>query len=100
MRMPNQTPGRGGYSDDATIPGGGFDYDDPMSPDEAMYGGGVSGEYQDAAGEDGLDDGDGGEGYEDETDESDDLYGPGDDELYDGEEEPDILESPRRIGED
>jgi hypothetical protein len=99
MPMPNQRPqGTGGYSDDATIPGGGFDYDDPTSPDEARYGGGVSGEYQDPAGEDDFDYGD--EGYEDEADEGDDLYGPGDDQLYEGEEESDILESPRRIGED
>jgi hypothetical protein len=97
--MPNQRPpGTGVYSDEATIPGSGFDYDDPVSSQDAMYGGGMSGEYQDTAGEEDYDYGD--EGSAEEPDESDDLYGPDDDELYSGEEESDILESPRRIGED
>jgi hypothetical protein len=78
MRLPNQRPsGAGEYTDDATIPGTGL-YDDDTG-------------FRDAAGEDDY-------GYGDESNEedSDDLYGPEDldDDDFDEDQEPDILESP------
>lgn len=87
MGLPNQRPsGPGGYQDDATIPGNG-----PYMP------GAAGDEY-------GYESYDDGEEAENEDFGEDDLFDaeePGDDELYeDGEQDPDILSSPRGLSDD
>jgi hypothetical protein len=90
MGLPNQGPsGAGGYQDDATIPGHGPYMPEGAAGDEYGYG------------DEGYDDG---EEPDNEDFGEDDLFDadePGDDEFYsDGEQDPDILSSPRGLGDD